>query len=231
MPQSFQPNDDGQPIADQPLTRGNYGLPEGAPVFCSFNQGFKIEPILFGLWMDLLRALPGSALWLPASSPEILANLRREAGERSVDPGRLVFADRPPKELHLKRLALADLALDTRLYNGHTTTSDALWAGVPVVTLLGEHFASRVSASVLHAIGLPELIATSLEDYRAIALRYARDPALLGALRRKLAANRKTEPLFETARYVRALERGYRAMWRRHAAGAEPANILVEDDG
>jgi predicted O-linked N-acetylglucosamine transferase (SPINDLY family) len=181
--------------------------------------------------MDLLQALPGSALWLPASSPEILANLRREAGERGVDPQHLVFADRPPKELHLKRLALADLALDTRLYNGHTTTSDALWAGVPVVTLLGEHFASRVSASVLHAIGLPELIATSLEEYKAIALRYARDPALLGALRRKLARNRKTEPLFDTARFVRALERGYRAIWRRHAAGDPPANILVEDDG
>jgi len=230
MPRSFQPNDDRQPIADTPLTRGNYGLPENAPVFCSFNQGFKIEPIMFGVWMELLGALPGSALWLPHSSPEILGNLRRAAGEGGIDPARLVFADRPAKELHLKRLGLADLALDTRIYNGHTTTSDALWAGVPVVTLLGRHFASRVSASVLHAVGLPELVAHSLEEYKAIALRYARDPAALGALRAKLARNRRSEPLFDTARLVRALERGYRAMWRRHAAGAAPAAIDVEDE-
>ncbi len=229
LPRSFQPNDDRQPIADRAVIRGNYGLPEGAPVFCSFNQGFKIEPILFGVWMDILRAVPGSVLWLPSSSAEILANLRRAAAERAIDPKRLVFADRPPKELHLKRLGLADLALDTRLYNGHTTTSDALWAGVPVVTMLGEHFASRVSASVLHAVGLPELVAGSLEEYQAIVLRYARDPVALCALKAKLARNRRSEPLFDTARFVRALERAYRAMWRRHAAGLPPATLGIED--
>ncbi len=229
MPHSFQPNDDRQPIADRTLTRAGSGLPPDAPVFCSFNQGFKIEPVLFEAWMEILAALPGSVLWLASSHPEVPANLRREAKALGVASERLVFADRPPKDLHLKRLSLADLALDTRIYNGHTTTSDALWAGLPVVTLLGRHFASRVSASVLQAVGLPELVAGSIAEYKATVLRYARDGEALRTLKAKLAANRATAPLFDTERFVRNLESGYRAMWRRHAAGEAPASFDVEE--
>ncbi|HWA44898.1 MAG TPA: tetratricopeptide repeat protein [Hypericibacter adhaerens] len=227
LPQIFQPNDDRQAIAETPVTRARWGLPEGVPVFCSFNQGFKIEPALFDCWMAILRETPGSVLWLPTGNPQMPVHLRAEAAARGVAPERLIFADRPDKALHLKRLSLVDIALDTWTYNGHTTTSDALWAGLPVVALEGSHYASRVSASVLRAVGLPELVARSREEYAALALRYARDPAGLAALKAKLAANRRSSPLFDTDRFLRNLERAYRAMWRRHAAGKPPAALRV----
>jgi protein O-GlcNAc transferase len=227
LPHVFQPNDDKQTIAAEPMTRARWGLPEDGVVFCSFNQGFKIEPASFALWMELLRELPRSVLWLRSPSAEMLANLRREAAAHGVEPERLIFADRPEKPVHLQRLSLADIALDTWTYNGHTTSSDALWAGLPVITLEGGHYASRVSASVLHALGLPELIARSQEEYRALALRYGRDRSALAALKARLAANRKTMPLFDTARFAHNLERGYRQIWRWHVRGAAPAAIRI----
>jgi len=228
----FQPNDDRQEIAAEATTRARWGLPADGVVFASFNQGFKIEPASFALWMELLRELPRSVLWLRSPSAEMLANLRREAVAYGVGQERLVFADRPDKPVHLQRLSLADIALDTWTYNGHTTTSDALWAGVPVIALEGGHYASRVSASVLRAVGLPELIARSPAEYRALALRYARDPAARAALKARLAANRRVMPLFDTARFARNLEAGYRAIWRRYVRQAPPASIrIVEHSG
>jgi len=222
LPETFQPNDDRQPIAPGRSTRAEYGLPENGFVFCSFNQPYKIEPVLFDLWMGLLRDLPDSVLWLHRLNEVAPVNLQREAAKRGVAPERLVFADRPEKPVHLRRLALADLALDTRLYNGHTTSSDALWAGLPVLTMLGSHYAARVSASVLTAIGLPDLVATSLEGYRVIALKLARDPAALANMKARLARNRTTMPLFDSPRFARNLESVYRAVWTRHEAGLAP---------
>jgi predicted O-linked N-acetylglucosamine transferase (SPINDLY family) len=227
LPHAFQPNDDRQEIAAEATTRARWGLPADGVVFASLNQGFKIEPASFALWMELLRELPRSVLWLRSPSAEMLANLRREAVARGIAQERLIFADRPDKPVHLQRLSLADIALDTWMYNGHTTTSDALWAGVPVIALEGGHYASRVSASVLRAIGLPELIAQSPAEYRALALRYGRDASARAALRAKLAANRQTQPLFDTARFARNLEAGYREIWRRHVRQARPASIRV----
>jgi protein O-GlcNAc transferase len=225
LPETFQPNDDRQPIAPGAASRAQYGLPAGGFVFCSFNQGYKFEPVLFDLWMGLLRDLPGSVLWLHRLNALAPAALQREAACRGVAPERLIFADRPEKPVHLRRLGLADLALDTRIYNGHTTSSDALWAGLPVLTLLGRHYPARVTASVLQAIGLPELVATSLEKYRDIALGLARDPAALSRLKAKLAENRQTHPLFDSPRFARDLEQVYLAMWRRQEDRLPPAPI------
>jgi protein O-GlcNAc transferase len=222
LPETFQPNDDRQSIAPGTSRRAEYGLPENGFVFCSFNQPYKIEPVLFDLWMGLLRDLPDSVLWLHRLNEVAPVNLQREAAQRGVAPERLIFADRPEKPVHLRRLALADLALDTRLYNGHTTSSDALWAGLPVLTMLGSHYAARVSASVLTAIGMPDLVATSLEGYRAIALKLARDPAALANVKARLARNRKTMPLFDSPRFAQNLEAVYRAAWSRHEAGLPP---------
>jgi protein O-GlcNAc transferase len=222
LPETFQPNDDRQPIAPGRSTRAEYGLPENGFVFCSFNQAYKIEPVLFDLWMALLRDLPDSVLWLHRINEVAPINLQREAAKRGVAPERLVFTDRPEKPVHLRRLALADLALDTRLYNGHTTSSDALWAGLPVLTMLGSHYAARVSASVLTAIGMPDLVATNLEGYRAIALKLARDPAALANMKARLARNRTTMPLFDSPRFARNLESVYRAVWTRREAGLAP---------
>jgi predicted O-linked N-acetylglucosamine transferase (SPINDLY family) len=225
LPETFQPNDDRQPIAAGSANRADYGLPETGFVFCSFNQGYKFEPVLFDLWMGLLREIPGSVLWLHRLNALAPAALQREAATRGVAPERLIFADRPEKPVHLRRLGLADLALDMRIYNGHTTSSDALWAGLPVLTLRGRHYPARVTASVLEAIGLPELVAGDLEQYREIALTLARNPAALAALKAKLAHNCRTEPLFDSPRFTRHLEAVYRALWQRHRSGLAPALI------
>lgn len=230
LPHCYQVTDCEQPIAAEPLSRRATGLPEKAFVFASFNQGYKLDPTMFRVWAELLRSVPHAVLWLWRANEVLEQNIRREAAGLGLRREQLIFAETMPKPLHLRRLALADLALDTRLCNGHTTTSDALWAGLPVVALLGRHFASRVSASVLKAVGLPELVASSLEEYQAIALRYARDPMALRALKAKLTRNRRTEPLFDTPRFARNLERAYRAIWRRHAAGLPPAMLEIEDE-
>jgi predicted O-linked N-acetylglucosamine transferase (SPINDLY family) len=175
--------------------------------------------------MGLLRDLPDAVLWLHRLNEVAPVNLQNEAAKRGVAPERLIFADRPEKPVHLRRLGLADLALDTRLYNGHTTSSDALWAGLPVLTMLGSHYAARVSASVLTAIGMPDLVATSLDAYRAIALKLARDPAALANVKARLARNQKTTPLFDSPRFARNLEAVYRAAWTRYESGLAPEMI------
>ncbi|WP_188259651.1 tetratricopeptide repeat protein [Azospirillum tabaci] len=229
LPLCYQPNDRSRPIGPTP-SRAACGLPERGVVFCCFNAAYKITPDLFDRWCGLLRAVPDSALWLLDSHPEASANLRREAARRGVAEGRLVFAPRRPPAEHLARYRLADLFLDTTPVGAHTTASDALWAGLPVLTVPGEGFASRVGASLLRAAGLPELAVRSLDDYEAAALRLAGDPDGLARLKTRLAAERDGAPLFDTDRFARALERAYATMWDIHAAGKPPRAFAVRDE-
>ena len=230
LPHCYMVTDHTQTISDAPVKRADFGLPEHAFVFCSFNHNYKFEPVMFDVWMNLLKEVPHSVLWLLKSNNTAEQNLKREAEARGVEADRLIFAGRLPKDQHLARFGLADLALDTRIYGGHTTTSDALWSGVPVVAMLGSHFASRVSSSVLTAISLPELIAHSLEEYESLALRLSKSPEELAALRAKLAQNRTTEPLFDTPRSVRNFENAYRRMWDCFLAGEAPRQIDVVEE-
>ena len=227
LPGSYQPNDRHRAIADAPVTRRENGLPEQGFVFCGFNASYKITPAIFDIWMRLLRRVPGSVLWLFEDNRWAPANLRREAAARGVDPARLVFA--PPMEpaRHLARHAAADIFLDTLPVNAHTTASDALWAGLPVLTMPGESLVGRVAASLLHAAGLPELIAATAEDYEALAFALATDPDRLAATRAKLAAQRMTCALFDAALFTHRIEAAYEAMVARHRAGLPPAPFEV----
>ncbi|WP_207460818.1 tetratricopeptide repeat protein [Azospirillum sp. SYSU D00513] len=226
LPHCYQPNDRSRAVGATP-TRAECGLPEQGFVFCCFNSPYKIGPAMFDLWGRLLRAVPGSVLWLFAGNAAAEANLRREAALRGIAPERLVFAPPLPLAGHLARHRLADLFLDTLPYNAHTTASDALWAGLPVLTCRGRSFAGRVAASLLGAAGLPELVTESLEDYEVAALSLARDPARLRALAGRLAAARTSCPLFDTPGFARHIEAAYQAMWDLHRAGAAPRPITV----
>lgn len=175
----------------------------------------------------MLRAVEGSVLWLIEDNPEAVENLRIEAERQGIDAARLVFAGRLAQPEHLARQRLADLFLDTLPCNAHTTTGDALWAGLPVLTCLGEAFAGRVAASLLHAVGLPELVVATPEKYEALAIQLANDPVRLGEVRARLARNRLVAPLFDTRRFARAIEEAYREMHRRHLAGAAPDHLAV----
>ena len=211
LPDTFFPTDPTRPIGVAP-SRADEGLPEDGFVFCSFNNGWKNTPPVFDAWMRLLHAVPGSVLWLKHSNRDARRNLEKEAAARGIDPTRLVFASNALLSVHLARHNLADLGLDTLPYNGHATTAHALWAGLPVITATGDAFAGRVAASLLKAIELPELITGNLADYEALALKLAREPETLAALKAKLAANRTTTPLFDRARFARAVEAAYLAM-------------------
>jgi protein O-GlcNAc transferase len=226
MPHCFQVNDRQQEISDRQWKRSDFGLSEDSFVFCSFNHGYKIEPIMFDTWMKILRQIPKSILWLPKKSETGEKNVRHEAQLRGVAGERICFADKlPTKADYLARIKLADLILDTRVYNGHTTTSDALWAGVPVVTLQGGHYASRVAASVLTAVGLPELVTHTLTEYEQLCVRLASHSDELNAVRKKLDKNRLTSPLFDTPRFVRDLENVYKEMRRIFLSGQKPRAI------
>jgi protein O-GlcNAc transferase len=228
LPECYQCNDDKRAIAERTPSRRECGLPEQGFVFCCFNDNYKITPSFFDIWMRLLRALPESVLWLYASNGLVKANLAREAEARGIAPERLVFASRVPQiEDHLARHRVADLFLDTLPYNAHTTASDALWAGLPVLTCAGDTFAGRVAGSLLHTIGLKELVTTALEDYEALPLRLARDGALLASLRARLARNRHTYRLFDTARYTRHPEAAYWRMNELRRAGQTPTAFAV----
>ena len=226
MPDSYQVNDRRRQIAGTP-SRQALGLPENGFVFCCFNQPYKILPDVFAVWMRMLESIPGSVLWLLELNPWVARNLRREAAARGVDPSRLIFAPMVLLAEHLGRLSAADLFLDTLPYNAHTSTSDSLWAGLPVLTCVGETFASRVAASLLAAVGVPELITRSLAEYEALGLRLARVPGELAELRRRLSRNRDTAPLFDTPRFVRNLEAAYEAMWSIHVARGAPRLIEI----
>ena len=224
LPGSFQANDRQRRIGATPA-RAALGLPERAFVFCCFNQSFKILPEVFASWMRLLAAVQGSVLWLLEANPWAKDNLRREAARAGVQPERLVFAPFVPLEAHLGRMRAADLVVDTRPYGAHTTSSDALWVGVPVVTLPGETLASRVAGSLLNAMGVPELIVGSAAQYEALAIALARDPSRLAALRARLEGSRSSAALFDTPRYVRHLETAYERMWDLRLRGEPPAQI------
>ncbi len=228
LPPSYQVNDDARSISEKVPSRLDAGLPEEGFVFCCFNNNFKIGPREFDIWMRLLQQVNGSVLWLFSSSKTAEANLRKQAALRGVDPSRVVFAEKIPHAEHLARHCLADLFLDTFNYNAHTTASDALWAGLPLVTKAGEGFAARVAASLLHAIELPELIATSESEYERLALDLALNPQRLIALREKLAANRLTTPLFNTALFTRQIEDAYQQAYQQYCAGEPPDTILVQ---
>lgn len=223
MPHSYQPHGRLGEIGPAP-TRESVGLPSEGLVFCCFNQAYKFTPKVFGIWCTLLDQTPGSVLWL-LRNEQAEGNLRREAMARGIAPHRLVFAADLPQAEHLGRLQLADLVLDTLPYNAHTTASDALWAGVPLVTCAGDTFASRVAGSLLHAVGLPELVTHSLADYAALALALAHDSARLQALRERLARQRLAAPLFDVTGYTRGLEALYSGMWARHLTGLPPQAI------
>jgi len=214
MPHCYQVNDCDQPIADKKITRADFGLPKKEFVFACFSRNYKIDAVMFAVWMNILKAVPQSVLWLLEDNSEAPKNLKKHAQKRGINPKRLIFAKKIKKDLHLARHRLADLALDTRIYNGHTTTSDALWAGLPVLTLQGKHFASRVASSILTAIGLPELITYSLKEYEETAIQLAKNPKKLIKLKNKLAKNRLTQPLFDTPRFVKDLEKAYQEMWK-----------------
>jgi len=211
LPDTFQANDRSR-ASGRTGSRAEAGLPENAIVFCAFNNAYKITPPTFDVWMRLLEQADGSVLWLVGGRDALHANLAREAGRRGVDPARLVFAPRLPYADHLARFRLADLFLDTLPFNGGTTASDALWAGLPVLTCAGEAMASRMAGSLLHAVGMPELVTRSLADYEALALTLARDPARIASLKATLARHRETHPLFDTGRFCRHLEAAYEAM-------------------
>ncbi len=226
LPDSYQINNGQQPI-EAGMSRADCGLPESAFVLCSFNQIPKIEPSIFEAWMKLLAQAPQAVLWLLAGHASANANLRKAAAAQGIAPERLIFAPKVEKPHHLGRLGLADLALDTRIYNGHTTSSDALYAGLPVIAIRGRHFASRVSASLLATQGLNELVAANLEDYLRLALALIDDRPRLAALREKVGAARHAKPLFNTPRFARHLEAAYRSMWERQKTGLAPESFDV----
>ncbi|MDX2211782.1 MAG: tetratricopeptide repeat protein [Oculatellaceae cyanobacterium bins.114] len=218
LPHCYQINDNQQTIALAP-PRTAVGLPETGFVYCCFNNTRKIDPHLFAVWMRVLRQVPNSVMWLFHSYPTAEQNLRHAAETHGIDGDRLVFAQRLPKAEHLTRLQRADLFLDTRFYNAHTTASDALWAGVPVLTILGDTFASRVAASLLTSVGLPELITHSLSEYEQRAIHLGQHSQTLQALKTKLATQRLTTPLYDTERSVRSIEHAYQLMWQVYQSG------------
>ena len=228
VPDCYQVNDSRRKIAERTPARKEFGLPEVGFVLCCFNNNYKITPALFDVWMRLLCAIDGSRLWLLADDASVQNNLRKEAAVRGIDPVRLIFASRLPPAEHLARHRLADLFLDTLPYNAHSTASDALWAGLPVLTCCGETFAGRVAASLLNAVGHPNMVTHSLDEYEALALKLGTDPGLLQCVRLKLEQNRPHCPLFDTARFSRHLEAAYFRMWELWQRGESPRSFQVE---
>jgi len=225
LPDTYQANDTKRQISEKVFTREELGLPPKGFVFCCFNNNFKILPDMFALWMRILKQVPNSVLWLFQDNPIAKKNLQQAANDQGIDSSRIVFATRFPTAEHLARHRVADLFLDTLPYNAHTTASDALWAGLPLLTCMGASFASRVAASLLNAIQVPELIANNLEEYERRAIELANDFKQLAYLRKKLAQNITTSALFDSAKFTRNIEALYNAMYARHSAGLAPAHL------
>jgi predicted O-linked N-acetylglucosamine transferase (SPINDLY family) len=230
LPDCYQINDSKRAAPKETPSRKDMGLPDRGLVFCCFNNNWKITAPLFDIWMRLLGAVQGSVLWLIEDNQDASAHLRAEASARGIDPQRLVFAPRVTPEEHLARHQLADLFLDTLPYNAHTTASDSLWVGVPLVTCLGKAFSGRVAASLLHAIGMDELVTQTLKDYENLVLGLALDPARLEMVRQKLIENRRTAPLFDTDRFRRHIESAYTTMWEIFQKGEVPRSFYVRPD-
>jgi predicted O-linked N-acetylglucosamine transferase (SPINDLY family) len=229
LPKSFLPHDSTRSISTTVFTREDLGLPPTGFVFCCFNNNHKIMPHTFDSWMRILKRVENSVLWLSQNEPTAANNLRREAIRRGIDGDRLIFADRMSSmSEHLARQRVADLFLDTLPYNAHATALDALWAGLPVLTCVGEGFASRVAASLLNSIELPELITTTPTQYEGLAVQLAAYPQHLEEIKRKLARNRLKTPLFDTMAFTRHLEAAYTKMHERYLANLPPEDIYME---
>jgi predicted O-linked N-acetylglucosamine transferase (SPINDLY family) len=229
LPYSYQVNDNTRVISECSMTRIEMGLPEQGFVFCCFNQNYKISPTEFDIWMRLLRKVEGSVLWLLKSNKWSEDNLRLEAEKRGISSERLIFAEKKPQAEHLARQRLADLFIDTFNVNAHTTTSDALWAGLPVVTKLGKGFAARVAGSLLSAIDMSELITETEQEYESLILDLATNPERLGAIKLELAANRLSKPLFNTELFTKHLEDGYQRAYQQYFDGKKPEAIYVPE--
>jgi protein O-GlcNAc transferase len=228
LPHSYQVNDRRRRVADRVYSREELGLPRDGFVFCCFNNNYKITPETFDGWMRILAQVEGSVLWLLEDNALAGANLRNEAAIRYIDPTRLIFAQRLPLAEHLGRHRAADLFLDTAPCNAHTTASDALWSGLPVLTLTGATFAGRVASSLLAALGLPELITATAQEYEELAVHLATHPQALKELNEKLAGNRLTKPLFDTPLFTRHLEDAFTQIHERHLKGDGPAETIVK---
>jgi protein O-GlcNAc transferase len=228
LPDTYQVTDDKCVIPLQTPTRAEAGLPEAGFVFCSFNNSYKLSPEIFAIWMRLLQRVDDSVLWLLDDNPVATQHLKERAAHCGVSASRLVFAPRIVQEQHLARHRLADLFLDTQPYTAHTTASDALWAGLPLITCMGNTFASRVGGSLLHAAGLPELVADNLAEYESLALALATSPARLANIKDKLARHRTEFPLFDTDRFRRHIEAAYVTMWQRSQTGELPIDFTVD---
>jgi predicted O-linked N-acetylglucosamine transferase (SPINDLY family) len=228
LPDSYQVNDSLRAISDRSFVRAEEGLPESAFVYCCFNSLYKITPEVFDIWMRILGRVEGSVLWLLEENPWAGDNLRKEAARRGIAPERLVFAKLLPSPEHLARHRLADLFLDTLPYNAHTTASDALWAGLPLLTRMGKTFAGRVAASLLRAMNLPELVVTTEAEYEEMAVELARDRDRLQALRQRMQENRQSAPLFNCQKFTRHLESAYRTMIERDYAGLPPEHLYIK---
>jgi predicted O-linked N-acetylglucosamine transferase (SPINDLY family) len=224
LPGCYQCNDGTRPIP-RPPSRSSQGLPEDGFVFCAFNQPYKISPEVFDVWCRLLNAVPGSVLWLLAWNKDAPIALRREAQARGVDPSRIIFAPSVPQSEHLDRIGCADIFLDTWPCNAHTTASDALWAGLPVLTLSGRTFASRVAGSLMRAVGLPELVCDDVSGYEGLARELASDRGRLEQLRARVRDARHTSSLFDGTVTARGLELVFERMWERALSGQSPEHL------
>ncbi|MDA8881569.1 tetratricopeptide repeat protein [Alphaproteobacteria bacterium] len=227
LPHTYQPNDNTRVTSQKVSTRAEMGLPESSFVFCCFNNNYKISPVEFDIWMRLISKVEGSVLWLLKSNRWAEQNLLQEAEKRGIKKDRLVFAEKLPPHEHLARHKHADLFIDTFNYNAHTTASDALWVGLPIVTKMGQGFATRVAGSLLNAIGLPELITKNEQDYESLILELATNPDRLSKVKEKLKANCFTHPLFDTEQYTKYLEDGYQQTYQNYCEGHQPRTIIV----
>jgi predicted O-linked N-acetylglucosamine transferase (SPINDLY family) len=212
----FQSNDSKRQIFSKIDIRENYGISKGTFVFCCFNSSYKIQPRLFQIWMEILKSVENSILWLIEGNELFKKNLLREAGKLGVSQNKILFAPQTSRQKYLERYQIADLFLDTLPYNAHTTTSDSLWMGLPVLTCAGDTFASRVAGSLLQAANLEELITYSLEEYQNKALSFAQKPNELKRIKSKLSIHNKKLTLFDTAHFAKDLERHYQNMWKDH---------------
>ena len=229
LPNSYMANDSKIAPSARVYTRKNFELPDNGFVFCCFNSTYKITPETFTGWMNILSKVDGSVLWLSKTNSTAIQNLKKEAQKLGIDPNRLIFTSRmDAKEDHLKRIQSADLFLDTLPFNAHTTTSDALRVGLPVLTRIGESFTSRVAASLLNAVNLPELITSSQEEYETLAIELATNADKLKTIKDKLALNLPTAPLYDTALFTQHIESAYKTMYEKHHQGLKPENIYVE---
>jgi predicted O-linked N-acetylglucosamine transferase (SPINDLY family) len=229
MPHCYQVSDNSRPAPEAEVSRAELGLPETGFVFCCFNHNYKITPREFDIWMQLLTKVESSVLWLRRSNEWAEVNLKKEAETRGVDPGRLIFAEKCDYSEYLMRMTKADLFLDTFNYNAGAVANDALWCGLPVLTLQGQSYVARMACSLLTAIGLPELITTSVDEYEQLAFDLATNPEKLSAIKDRLSTERDNSVLFDTGQFTKDIETAYRRMYDRYFAGETPAHLFVDE--